>query len=143
MRASVPVGAAVDLSGTPNAAQPAFLRAYVPSQIPSVVSISFASANPTNSFVVKYTVVFDSQVSGVDTADFTVLTTGNISGASLALVSGSGASRTVFVKTGTGNGTVQLILNDNDTIVNGLGKPLGGVGGVSGASGPAYSIQGR
>ena len=143
VRASVPAGSVVDLAGNPNGAQPDFLREYVPSQYPSVLSIVYGSPNPTSSSLVRYTVRFDDQVAGVDKTDFSITATGDVAGSRVLLVAGSGTTRIVYVLTGTGNGTLQLNVVDDDSIVNGIGNPLGGVGDNGGVAGPAYTIVGR
>ena len=53
---------------------------------------------------------------GVDAADFALVTTGSVTGATITTVSGSGSQYTVTASTGTGNGTLGLNLVDNDTI---------------------------
>jgi hypothetical protein len=73
-------------------------------------------------------VTFSDAVSGVDISDFTPVITGNISGAVVANVSGTGTAYIVTVNTGTGDGTVRLDVLDNDSIVDGMSNPLGGTG---------------
>lgn len=82
---------------------------------PTVLSVTRADASPTNAVSVDFTVTFSEAVINVDTADFTLTTTG-ISGASILSISGSGDSHTVTVNTGSGNGTIRLDVIDNDTI---------------------------
>ena len=110
---------------------------------PTVVSSNRANADPTSAATVDFTVTFDESVTGVDTTDFTLTTTGAIAGASVTGVSGSGATRTVTVNTGTGNGTIRLDVTDNDSIVDGLGNPLGGVGAGNGnfTTGQFYTVD--
>ncbi len=108
---------------------------------PSVVSIVRASANPaTPGSTVTFTVTFSASVTGVDTGDF-VLTTTGISGASITGVSGSGSSYTVSVNLGSGSGTARLDLIDNDSITGG-GLPLGGAGAGNGnfTTGEVYTV---
>ncbi len=110
---------------------------------PIVDSIVRASANPANAASVSYTVTFNKSVTGVDTGDFSLTTTG-ISGASVTGISAdTGTTRTVTVGTGTGSGTLRLDLDDDDSIVDGIGSPLGGVGVANGdfASGEAYTLD--
>jgi large repetitive protein len=109
---------------------------------PLVTSIIRSSANPTAASTVSYTVTFSEIVSGVDAGDFTLLTTGNVSGASIASVTGNGAIYTVTVNTGTGSGTLSLSLVDNDSIFDTSGIALGGTGtGNGNFTGPAYTIN--
>src|SRR5207247_2298412 len=80
-------------------------------------------------------------VSGVDSADFTLVTSG-VSGASITGVTGSGTSRTVTASTGIGDGTIGLTLVDDDSIVDTAGHPLGGTGAGNGNfTGPFYTID--
>jgi hypothetical protein len=81
----------------------------------------------------------------VDATDFT-LTTSGISGApAVTGVSGASGSSvyTVTVSTGTGTGTLRLDVVDNDSILDGKGYPLGGVGTGNGnySSGETYSVR--
>ncbi|MFH1495906.1 MAG: DUF6701 domain-containing protein [Pseudomonadota bacterium] len=109
---------------------------------PSVVSISRASFDPTTANTsVLWTVLFDSAVTGVDSADFALVHAGSAAGASIVSVTGSGTSWTVTANTGTGApGSLRLDLVDNDTIVSG-GLPLGGAGlGNGNFSGETYTL---
>jgi len=130
---------------TANATDGSDIGAYEFDDPPSVVSIVRAGTNPAAAnTVVSYTVSFSSIVSGVDTADFALtVTSGSLSGKSIATVTGGGTTYTVTVNTGTGNGTLRLDLIDNDSI-SGVTGPLGGVGAGNGTftSGEAYTIVG-
>ncbi len=110
---------------------------------PTVVSIVRASANPTNASSVDFTVTFSESVTGVDNADFALTNTGGIAGASVTGVTGSGATRTVSVNTGTGDGTIRLDVVDNDSIVDNSANPLGGTGAGNGSftTGEVYTIN--
>ena len=88
----------------------------------------------TNADSVDFAVTFSESVSGVDTADFTVTADGGASG-SVSSVSGSGDSYTVTVGSTGGDGGVRLDLSDDDSITNGAGVPLGGVGTTGEANG--------
>ncbi|MFT3744552.1 MAG: carboxypeptidase-like regulatory domain-containing protein [Pyrinomonadaceae bacterium] len=109
--------------------------------IPRVDVIQRTSPNPNMpGSTVGYSVFFNTAVTGVDPADFTLTTTG-VSGASIISINGSGTIFTVSVNSGSGTGTLRLDLIDNDTIVNGLGTKLGGTGAGNGSfNGPAYTI---
>ncbi len=112
----------------------------VDKSLPVVSYINLASTNPTGAATVNFTVVFSKAVTGVDTTDFALTTTG-VTGASVASVSGSGTTYTVTVNTGTGSGTIRLDLADNDTIVDTASNPLGGAGVQNFTSGQTYTID--
>ena len=99
---------------------------------PQVSSITRADANPTNANSVDFLVTFSEPVTGVDTADFELMTSG-VSGAAITGISGSNAAYTVTVSTGSGNGTIRLDLVNNDTILDLVSNPLssGFTGGES------------
>ena len=110
---------------------------------PSVTSSLRSDANPTVAASVNFTVTFSETVSGVDAGDFSLSTTGNISGALVTNVSGSGSTYTVTVGTGSGAGDLRLDVVDNDSILNASNFPLGGPGAGNGnfISGEAYTIN--
>ena len=58
-----------------------------------------ADASPTGAATVNYTVSFSESVTGVDASDFSLTTTGAVSGASVGTVTGSGALYNVAVNT--------------------------------------------
>ena len=64
--------------------------------------------------------------------------------ATITAVSGSGATYTVILNTGTGagNGTIRLDVIDDNSIVDGAGKPLGdtAIGDGNFTAGQAYAI---
>ncbi|MCS7045072.1 MAG: hypothetical protein NZO58_01820, partial [Gemmataceae bacterium] len=97
-------------------------------EVPKVVSVTRADANPTSATSVNYTVTFTHSVTGVNAADFTITQGGGISGATITSVSGSGTTWTVTVGGYSGTGTIKLNLVDDDSIKNSLGAPLGGTG---------------
>ena len=111
--------------------------------VPSVTSSLRADANPTSAASVNFTVTFSEAVSGVDSSDFSLTTTGSISGGLVANVSGSGTTYTVTVGTGSGVGDIRLDVVDNDSILNASSIPLGGPGAGNGnfTSGEAYTIN--
>jgi hypothetical protein len=110
---------------------------------PSVFGILRADADPTTAATVTFTVVFSEPVNGVDTGDFSLVTTGNLTGVAISGLSGSGSSYSVSVITGSGDGTLRLDLIDNDSISDGSGYPLGGSGAGNGnyTSGESYSVN--
>jgi hypothetical protein len=102
-----------------------------------------ADPNPTDAATVHFTVTFSESVSGVDVGDFILTTTGNVSGATITDAVGSGNVYTIGASTGSGDGTLRLDVSDNDSIVDGIGNPLGGVGAGNGnfSGGEAYTID--
>ncbi|MEZ0487892.1 cellulose binding domain-containing protein [Fibrella aquatica] len=75
----------------------------------TVTSITRAGS-PTNAASVNYTVTFADEVSGLSASNFTLVTSGSLSGATLSSVSGSGKTYNVSVNTGSGSGSLQLVL---------------------------------
>ena len=112
---------------------------------PTVASIVRAAgfATPNRNNAVNFTVTFSESVTGVDAADFQLVTTGLISGASVGSVTGTGLTRTVVVNTGTGDGTIQLVLIDDDTITDLYTNKLGGLGLLNGdfTTGQSFTID--
>jgi len=112
-------------------------------QDPPIVTGSVrVNGNPTGAESINFSVTFSQPVTGVDTSDFS-LTTSGVSGPAVSGLSGSGSIYTVTVNTGSGSGTIRLNVSDNDSIVNGLGTVLGGSGAGNGNfnSGETYTIS--
>jgi hypothetical protein len=109
---------------------------------PFVTSILRADPSPTNAGSVRFTVTLSESVSGVDAADF-VLTASGVSEAGVASVSGAGSVYVVTVNTGNGSGTLRLDLNDDDSIIDSAGAPLGGAGIGNGnfVAGESFTID--
>ena len=109
---------------------------------PTVKSLTRASLDPTSANNVNFTVTFSEPVTGVDAGDFALTATG-VTGAAITSVSGSGATRTVSIKTGFGNGTIRLNVVDNDTILDVIANPLGGIGVSNGnfTTGQIYIVN--
>lgn len=110
----------------------------VDSTPPTVSSIAFPTGaiNPNNASTETYTVTFDKAVSGVDVTDFTVVGTGTASG-TVDTVSGSGMTWTVTVGSVTGDGTLQLNLNNSgDAITDTHGNTL-----TAAFAGSSYTVQ--
>jgi hypothetical protein len=91
---------------------------------PSVVSITRAGDDPTNAAEVDFTVTFSEEVESVATADFDLTTTGSISSASVSAVTGSGELRTVTGSTGSGDGTIRLDVEEDNSIADAAGNAL-------------------
>ncbi|AFY80093.1 Ig-like domain-containing protein [Oscillatoria acuminata] len=132
--ASVNAGAVTDVAGNISTASTSSDNEVTyDNTSPTVTSITRADANPSNAGLVNYTVTFSEDVTGVNATDFS-LAPGSIADAAITSVTGSGDTYTITINTGTGDGTVQLNLTDDDTIINSLSVPLGGVGTGNGDS---------
>jgi hypothetical protein len=77
----------------------------------TISSLSAVSSTLTNAASVQYTATFAASVSNLSASNFS-LTTSGVSGAAVASVSGSGTNWTVTVSTGSGDGTLQLSMNN-------------------------------
>ena len=110
---------------------------------PTVTSSLRANPNPTSADMLSFTVSFSEAVTGVDPSDFSLTTTGALSGALVANVGGAGNTYTVIVATGIGDGGLRLDVLDDDSIQNASGTPLGGAGAGNGVftSGEAYTLD--
>jgi hypothetical protein len=104
---------------------------------PTVTSIVRTGTSPTNGTSVGFTVTFSEDVSGVATGDFSLTTTGSVSGASVTGVSGTGTTRTVNVNTGSGDGTIRLDVPVGATISDTAGNNIG----AAFTSGQVYTID--
>jgi len=108
-------------------------EAQLPESLPpTVVAITRADPNPTRAVSVRFNVLFSKVVIGVDTADFSLTTTGGITGASVTAVSGFGAARIVTVNTGNGYGTLRLDIPTSATITDLTGNRLANLPYISG-----------
>lgn len=91
---------------------------------PRVTSITRTGSNPTNASTVQFTVGLSESVSGLAVADFDLLTTGGVTGASVTEVTGTGVTRTVTVDTGTGDGTVGIRVGNGAAVFDSAGNML-------------------
>ena len=102
-----------------------------------VEKIVLLDSNPTDAEMVRFLVYFSHPVIDVDLRDFWLTTKGDITDVRIWGIYGSGATRTVSVKTGSGNGKIRLDVLDNDTIESTGGlhleKPFSG--------GPFYTVN--
>jgi len=110
---------------------------------PAVASITRVGANPTASNPILFKVKFSEYVTGVDVSDFQLVTTGTIAGAAITGITGGGDTYVVSVNPGSGMGTIQLNLIDNDSIADGNGNLLGGAGAGNGTftTGEAFTVD--
>jgi len=90
----------------------------------------------------NFTVKFSEPVNGVDTSDFSLNANGTLDQTSIVSVIGAGDTYTVSVEANEGEGSLHLNVLDNDSIVDIMGNPLGGVGTGNGefTSGQDYII---
>ena len=123
---------AIDNAGNEDAT-PASYTWTLDALAPAVSSIVRASANPTSAASINFTVVFSKPVTGVGTADFSLTTTG-VSGSAVSGFSGSDATYTVTVSTGTGNGTIRLDVPNTASIVGVNGHSIAALPYMSGES---------
>jgi hypothetical protein len=109
---------------------------------PIVTVITRCGASPTHNRQVAFTVRFSVPVTDVDVYDFMLDTTGAITGAEIADVTGSGSEYTVTIENIEGDGTLRLDLMDDDSILDGSGNPLGGPGFGNGdfTTGETYDV---
>jgi hypothetical protein len=112
---------------------------------PLLLSSQRTEADPTAATVVNFRVTFSEPVSGVDASDFTLSVTGAISGAGITSIGIGDLGRTylVAVNTGSGDGTLRLDVLDDDSILDSVGRPLGGDGAGNGnfAGGEVYTVS--
>jgi uncharacterized repeat protein (TIGR01451 family) len=132
---------AVNSAGSADGGDVAFTTSPCP--LPVVMSINRAGGSPTvpNS-VVAWTAVFNTPVTGVDLTDFSLVSAGGATGATLTGISGSGTAYTVTANTGTSStGTLTLNLVDDDSILSSASVPLGGTGAANGNfPGQSYTL---
>ena len=110
---------------------------------PEVSSVDRAagSSNPANADSVDFTVAFSEDISGIDTSDFALATTGTVDGSIASVSADNGSSITVTVNNITGDGDLGLNLIDDDSIINSSGVPLGTVNGDGSFTGQSYAID--
>jgi len=92
---------------------------------PIVLTSTRVNPNPTSAASVDFTVTFSETVTGVNTGDF-ILTKTGVPGAAISNLIGSGTTYTVTVNTGSGNGTIRLDVEDDDSIKDLTNNPLVG-----------------
>jgi hypothetical protein len=95
---------------------------------PSVTGITRSDPSPTTATSVSFTVAFSEAVTGVTASNFTVVQGAGLTGASVTGITGSGASRTVTVSTGSGGGTLGLNLTAATGIKDVAGNALPSAG---------------
>jgi hypothetical protein len=112
--------------------------------VPIVTSITRMNPNPISAGDMEFLVTFDHPVTGVDVNDFSLTTTGNITGAVIDHIHSTSdpAVWQVHIRSGVGSGTLKVNLIDNDTILSSGGAKLGGVGTGNGSftNGEVYNV---
>lgn len=110
---------------------------------PAVLTVTRNSPSPSPGPTVAFTVTFSEDVTGFDANDLALTLTGNLVTPAIDSVTGSGATYTVVVSTGTGIGTIRLDVMDDDTVVDVAANALGGGGTGNGAftTGEVYEID--
>ncbi|MCS6828149.1 MAG: CSLREA domain-containing protein [Caldilinea sp.] len=92
---------------------------------PTILAITRAHPNPTNAASVNFVVTFSEDVTGVDADDFSLTTTGSVTGAGVTGVTPVSAGvYTVAVNTGAGSGTIRLDAHVGATITDLTGNAL-------------------
>lgn len=103
---------------------------------PSVISITRASASPTNAASLDFSVTFSEPVSGVDVTDFHLVSN---SGAAISGISGDGSIYTDSVNTAIGNDSLRIDFVDNNSVADFAGNKMGGAGNFS--NGETYTVD--
>jgi gliding motility-associated-like protein len=80
------------------------------SAVSTTINAITASSTYSNAATIQFTVTFGASITGLSASNFSLTTTGAISGASVSSVSSGTNSYTVTVNTGTGSGTIGLNL---------------------------------
>lgn len=114
----------IDLAGNTTSAGFTNGGNYIIDRSAPVVT-SITPVNQTNTSSVDFMVSFSEPVTGVDGSDFSLFT---INRAAITNVSGSGSQYAVSVAIQPGSDSIRLDLNDNDSIADAVGNPLGGAG---------------
>jgi len=97
----------------------------------TINSIMAVSSSPTNAATVQYTAKFGAPVTAISASNFSLTTTGAISGASVGNITGLNTNTlTVTVNTGTGDGTIGLNLDNATGMTPGISTPLPFAGAV-------------
>ncbi len=110
----------------------------VDANAPAVLSVTRAGTNPTNAASVDFTVTFSQGVTGVDSGDFTLTTTGGITPGGISVTPVNSSVYTVSAGTGTGDGTIRLdVANDGSILSESNNAPLG----ATFTTGEVYTID--
>ncbi|MES2279444.1 MAG: MBG domain-containing protein [Bacteroidota bacterium] len=96
----------------------------------TVSSIARNSAALTKNATEQYTVTFGAAISGLSASNFSITTTGTLTGTSVGTITGSGTTYTVTVNTGTGSGDLTLNLANATGLTPGINTSLPFAGGT-------------
>ncbi|MBB3058875.1 cadherin-like beta sandwich domain-containing protein [Mucilaginibacter gotjawali] len=96
---------------------------------PTTINSIIPNSAFSNGSAMPFTVTFGASITGLSTGNFNLTTTGAVSGASVASVSGSGSTYTVTVNTGTGDGMIVLNLANATGLTPGISTNLPFSGG--------------
>ena len=94
----------------------------------SVVSINRVDPSPTTAASVNFLVTFSESVTGVTSANFSLVQGIGLTGAAITSITGTGTTRTVTVSTGSGGGTLGLNLSSATGIKDVAGNTLSSAG---------------
>ena len=131
-----PVSPVIDLNGgtlkdIANANVPpafpaaAFIGVVVNTVGPLVQGITRLDPTPATAATARFSVLFAESVQGVDATDFdVVMNAGDLAGATVQNVTGSGSTYEVTVSTGTGSGTLALKVKGDASITDTSSDPL-------------------
>lgn len=118
----------LDLAGNPTSGGFMSGGSYSIDRTAPVVT-SITPLSQPNETSVEYAVSFSEPVTGVEGSDFFLFT---INGATITNVSGAGSQYLVSISLNPGSDSVRLDINDNDSILDSVGNPLGGIGAFNG-----------
>src|SRR5918995_798830 len=90
-----------------------FTANYTDTTAPTVTSINRGTASPTNDSQVSWRVTYSENVTGVNTADFSLVNTNPEGTPAITSVSSSGEISVVFASTGSGDRNLGLYLVDD------------------------------
>jgi LPXTG-site transpeptidase (sortase) family protein len=106
---------------------------------PTLSSIDIGNASPTNQASVEFIVTFNEDVTGDVPANLTLVPGGNLTGAAITSITGTGETRIVTVDTGSGDGTLGLNMTNGTGITDIAGNNLNN--GNLPFVGEVYTIQ--
>ena len=109
----------------------------------NTISSITAASTFTNAPSQTFTVNFGTSITGLSSSNFSLVTTGSISGASITSISGSGTTYTILVNNGTGNGTIGVNFINSTGLSTGIITTLPFAGQTTTIGIPAVNKFGR